>query len=25
VEPLHAAWREAAGVVDPPAVQRIGA
>lgn len=23
--PLHAAWRDAAGVVDPPVVQKIGA
>ncbi len=25
VAPLHAAWREAAGIVDPPAVHRLGA
>jgi flagellar secretion chaperone FliS len=25
IAPLHAAWREAAGVVEPPSVQRIGA
>ncbi len=25
IAPLHAAWREAAGVVEPPTVQRIGA